>query len=135
MAQTVATCPYYKDWLATVDGDLKVMKEAIEERDFEKVGSVAEFNALKMHATMITTKPSIIYWIPATMEIIHAVRQMREEGIQAYFTMDAGPNVKVLCQEQDVKEISMRLAELEGVTNTILCKPGDGAKIVTEHLF
>src|SRR3989344_5803985 len=54
MAQTVATCPYYKDWLATVDEDLKNMKEAIEERDFEKVGSVAEFNALKMNATMIT---------------------------------------------------------------------------------
>ncbi|KHO47591.1 MAG: diphosphomevalonate decarboxylase [archaeon GW2011_AR5] len=135
MAQTVATCPYYKDWLATVDEDLKNMKEAIEERDFEKVGGIAEFNALKMHATMITTKPSIIYWIPATMEIIHAVRQMREEEIQAYFTMDAGPNVKVLCQERDVKEISMQLAELEGVANTILCKPGDGAKIVSEHLF
>ena len=135
MAQTVANCPYYKDWLATVDEDLRVMKNSIKSRDFDTVGSTAEFNALKMHATMITTKPSIIYWIPATLEIIHAVRQMREEGLQAYYTMDAGPNVKVLCQEADVKEISMRLAELEGVTDTILCRPGDGAKILDDHLF
>ncbi len=135
MAQTVATCPYYKDWLATVDEDLKNVREGTKGRDFEKVASTAEFNALKMHATMITTKPSIIYWIPATMEIIHAVRQVREDGLKAYFTMDAGPNVKVLCLEKDVKEISTRLKELEGVTNTILCKPGDGAKIVNDHLF
>ncbi len=135
MAQTVVTCPYYKDWLATVDEDLKAVRDGIKARDFEKVGSVAEFNALKMHATMITTKPSIIYWIPATMEIIHAVRQMREDGLQAYFTMDAGPNVKVLCQEKDISEITDRLKDLDGVTNTILCKPGAGAKIVNDHLF
>ena len=135
MAQTVATCPYYKDWLTTVDEDLKTVRDGIKLCDFEKVGSTAEFNALKMHATMITTKPSIIYWIPATMEIIHAVRQMREDGLQAYFTMDAGPNVKVLCQEKDINEITGRLKDLDGVTNTILCKPGEGAKIVNDHLF
>jgi diphosphomevalonate decarboxylase len=135
MAQTVATCPYYKSWLDTVDEDLKTVRDGIKERDFAKVGETAEFNALKMHATMITTKPSIIYWIPATMEIIHAVRQMREDGIQAYFTMDAGPNVKVLCLEKDVEEIQKRLEGLSGVVKTILCKPGDGAKLVDKHLF
>jgi diphosphomevalonate decarboxylase len=135
MAQTVATCPYYRDWLSTVDDDLKNVREGIREKDFEKVAATAEFNALKMHATMITTKPPIIYWIPATMEILHAVRQMREDGISAYFTMDAGPNVKILCLEKDVKEIEKRVNELDGVVNTILCKPGDGAKIVEKHIF
>ena len=135
MAQTVATCPYYRDWLSTVDDDLKNVREGIREKDFEKVAATAEFNALKMHATMITTKPPIIYWIPATMEILHAVRQMREDGISAYFTIDAGPNVKILCLEKDVKEIEKRVNELDGVVNTILCKPGDGAKIVEKHIF
>ena len=135
MAQTVATCPYYKGWLETINDDLKTMKEAIEQKDFVKVGETAEFNALKMHATMITTKPSILYWIPATVEIMHAVRQMREDGIHAYFTMDAGPNVKVLCLDKDVKEITGRIGELDGVVNTILCKPGDGAQLSNSHLF
>ena len=49
--------------------------------------------------------------------------------------MDAGPNVKVLCQDKDISEIADRLKDLDGVTNTILCKPGDGAKIVNDHLF
>jgi diphosphomevalonate decarboxylase len=135
MAQTVATCPFYKGWLDTVDEDLKTVREGIKQRNFEKVAGTAEFNCLKMHATMITTKPSIIYWIPATMEIIHAVRQMREDGLQAYFTMDAGPNVKVMCIGNDEKEISNRLQELDGVIKTIICKPGNDAKLVEKHLF
>lgn len=135
MAQTVATSPYYDGWLKTIGDDLKSVRDGIKERNFEKVASTAEFNCLKMHATMITTKPSIIYWIPATMEIIHAVRQMREEGISTYFTMDAGPNVKVMCLEKDEKDISKRIQELDGVIKTIICRPGDGAKIIDKYLF
>ena len=135
MAQTVANCPYYEGWLKTVNDDLNAIREGIRQRDFVKVAETAEYNALKMHATMITTKPAIIYWIPATLEIIHAVRQIREDGIQAYFTMDAGPNVKVMCLEKNEKEVQKRLQELDGVVKTILCKPGDEAKLIDKHLF
>ncbi len=135
MAQTVVTSPYYSGWLETIDSDLATMRIAIKNRDFELTGATAEMNALKMHATMITTRPPIIYWIPATMEIIHAVHAWRAEGMSCYFTMDAGPNVKVLCLQKDEKEINKRLLKLEGVKRTILCKPGDGVKVVKEHLF
>ena len=104
-------------------------------RDFTKVGSIAEMNALKMHATMMTTKPSIIYWEPATMDIMHHVLAWREEGLESYFTMDAGPQVKVLCLEKDRKEIEKRLSEMQSVKRTIICKPGDGAKLSNSHLF
>jgi len=135
MAQTVATCPYYDGWLNTVNEDLKAIRDGIKERNFEKVAATAEFNCLKMHATMITTKPAIIYWTPATMEIIHEVRQMRDEGIPAYFTIDAGPNVKVMCLKNNEKEIMQRLESLEDVVRTILCKPGEGARLIDKHLF
>jgi diphosphomevalonate decarboxylase len=135
MAQTVATCPYYDGWLKTINEDLDSVRSGVKEKNFVKVAETAEFNALKMHATMIATKPSIIYWIPATMEIIHAVRQMREDGIASYFTMDAGPNVKVLCLEKDQKKITKILEGLEGVKKTIICRPGDGAKLEKKHLF
>jgi len=135
MAQTVATSPYYEGWLKTIEDDLKQMKEGIKNKDFEKVGSIAEHNCIKMHATMMTTKPSIIYWIPATVEIIHEVRRLREEGIECYFTMDAGPNVKILCLEKDLDEINERISKLEGVKKTIICKPGEGARLEERHLF
>jgi len=135
MAQTVETCPYYEGWLGTVTDDLKMIKEGIKERDFKKVAQAAEHNCLKMHALMMTTKPAIIYWIPATIEIIQNVLAWREEGVKCYFTIDAGPNVKILCLEKDEKEINKRLLKLEGVIETMICRPGDGAKLIDKHLF
>ena len=107
----------------------------IIEKDFTKVGSTAEQNALKMHATIMTTKPPIIYWIPATLEIMHSIMLWREDGLESYFTMDAGPNVKVLCLEKDEKELTKRLLSLEGVVKIISCRPGDGALLSDKHLF
>jgi diphosphomevalonate decarboxylase len=135
MAQTVATCPYYGGWLASIEEDLKKVREGILQKDFEKVGATAEMNALKMHATMMTTNPPIIYWIPPTLEIIHAVRELRESGTQCYFTMDAGPNVKVMCLQKDEAAINRHLLSLEGVKKTLACGPGDGTKSVNKHLF
>ena len=135
MAQTVETCPYYRGWLETIEDDLKIIREGILERNFTKVGIQAEYNCLKMHALMVATKPPIIYWQPATMEIIHNVISWREEGLECYFTIDAGPNVKVLCLQKDEKEINQRLSRLKGVIKTIIAKPGDDAKIIDKHLF
>jgi diphosphomevalonate decarboxylase len=135
MAQTVETCPYYEGWLKTVNNDLDIVRRGILNKDFTSVGSQTEHNCLKMHALMIATRPSIIYWIPPTMEIIQSVLAWREEGLGCYFTIDAGPNVKVICLEKDEKEINKRLLDLEGVIKTIICKPGDEAKLIDKHLF
>mgnify|MGYP002476543239 CR=1 FL=1 len=95
----------------------------------------AEMNSLKMHATMMTTTPSIIYWLPGTIDIMHTILKLREEGIKAYFTMDAGPNVKIICLDKDVKKIEKELLKLPDVIKTITCKPGKSAYISTDHLF
>ncbi len=135
MSQTVKTSPYYDGWLKTIDGDLKEVRDGIKNRDFNAVGLCAEQNCLKMHATMMTTKPSIIYWHPATMEIMRSVMAWREQGISCYFTIDAGPNVKVMCLEKDARKINGMLSGLESVKKTITCMPGDAARLVNKHLF
>ena len=135
MAKTIENCPYYKDWLATVNEDIENVKKGIKEKNFTLVGETAQYNCLKMHATMITTRPPMIYWMPATVAIMHAILAWKEEGLEAYFTMDAGPQVKVICLEKDVPELEKKLKEIEGVQKTVVCKPGEGAKIIEEHLF
>ncbi len=135
MSQTVRTSPYYEGWLKTVDADLDIVRNGIKRKDFPSVGLTAEQNCLKMHATMMTTRPAIIYWQPATLEIMHSVLAWRGEGIECYFTIDAGPNVKVTCLEKNEKELRRRLEKLEGVKKTIVCKPGEGARLIQKHLF
>ncbi len=135
MAKTIENCPYYKGWLATVNEDIENVKKGIKEKDFTLVGETAQYNCLKMHATMITTRPTMIYWMPATIAIMHSILAWKEEGLESYFTIDAGTQVKVICLEKDVPELEKRLQAVEGVQKTVVCKPGEGAKAIEEHLF
>lgn len=130
MAQTVATSPMYESWLKTIDNDLLLMKHAIQEKNFSLVGKIAEANCLKMHSTMLTTSPPIIYWLPQTIKIIRSILEWREENLEPYFTIDAGPQVKILCLEKDVTELKKRLNQLQIAQKIIVCKQGKEALII-----
>lgn len=129
MTQTVATSPMYPAWLATVEADLDAARTAIAKRDLEALGSVAEANALKMHATMITTLPSILYWQPPTVALMHRIWELRREGMPAWFTIDAGPNVKILTDSAHAGKLADALSSIEGVSRILLCRPGEGASL------
>ncbi|MBI4044526.1 MAG: diphosphomevalonate decarboxylase [Candidatus Diapherotrites archaeon] len=134
MKQTVETSPFYRAWLATVEEDLKKTRRAIKEKNIGLLGKTAELNCLKMQATMITTAPSIVYWEEGTLKAMHAVWQLREEGVNAFFTMDAGPQVKITCLEKDLQKIKQRMNS-EGFGKIIESRPGDGTVLSTKHLF
>ena len=135
MAQSVSTSPMYNGWLLSIEDDLKKTRKGIKEKNFSIVGKTAEENCLKMHAIMMTTKPSIIYWNDITVKIIQSIIDWRENGLESYFTIDAGPQVKILCTENNVKEIVKNCKKIEGIKNIVVAKPGEGSKIVSKHLF
>lgn len=126
MKRTVDTSVFYDGWLKSVGQDLNNIKEAIMEKDFEKVGSIAEANCLKMHATTLGANPPFTYWQDTTMTVMETVQALRKEGIPAYFTIDAGPNVKVLYLPEDEEKVINRLKETMGVTEVIVSKVGQG---------
>lgn len=127
--------PLYSARLSQVKEDLDRVREAILSRDFESLGSVAEREALSLHAIMMTSQPSLLYWTPATVRVIKEVRNWREEGRSVYFTIDAGPNVHLLTLPSGVEEIERALGKVEGVKQVIVCRPGQGAGLIEEHLF
>ncbi len=135
MSQTVETSPLYQAWLDTIESDIINMKEAILKRNFIQVGRIAETNALKMHSTMHTTYPPIIYWEAGSLAIMKEVQNLREAGTECYFTMDAGPQVKILCQQQDIEKIQTMILDIPHVKDTIVCKVGKGARLTESHLF
>jgi len=135
MKRTVETSPFYQGWLDTIDEDLEAAKKAIRDRDFVSLGEVLERNALKMHGIMLGAKPPIIYWESGTLEVIHGIQNLRQRGIPAYFTIDAGPNVKVLCEPENEDKVKEALMELNSVKKVISCNPGEGVKYLSEHLL
>ncbi len=136
MAKSVENCPYYKVWRdEVVPKHLGIIRKAIKEKDFRTLGQTAELNCLAMHATAMTTTPPIIYFSAGTMDVIHAVVDWRDEGLECYFTIDGGPQVKIICTEKNAAEIAKRLKSFGNVEDVIVAKPGEGAKLIDKHLF
>jgi diphosphomevalonate decarboxylase len=81
-----------------------------------------------MHATMHTARPPLLYWHPGTVQILHEVASMRADGLGAWSTMDAGPQVKVLCASADADEIAGRLTPL--AKRVDILHPGGPARLV-----
>lgn len=113
MKRTVETSMLYRAWPAKVESDLKDLRRAIEEKDFDLLGRTAESNALAMHATMMDSRPPVLYWMPETVEEIKRIWHLREKGVPVYFTMDAGPNVKALFMEKDIQEVQKHFPLME----------------------
>ena len=115
MKRTVETSPLYPAWPAKVAEDLPEVREAIRGRDFHRLGRAAESNALAMHATMIAAWPSVLYWKPESVAAMRRVAALRERGLAVYFTMDAGPNLKLLFERRDEGALVSEFPGLEVV--------------------
>jgi diphosphomevalonate decarboxylase len=83
-----------------------------------------------MHASAMAADPPILYWNAATVAAIGAVKALRDRGVAAFFTIDAGPHVKVLCAAADAERVAAALGETPGVLRTLIAAPGPGARVV-----
>jgi diphosphomevalonate decarboxylase len=124
------TSPLQNDRLVDAPRRLSLCREAILDRDFEKLSRVAELDSNMLHAVMMTSSPPIIYWLPATVAIMHAVQNWRKDGLQVCYTIDAGPNVHVLCPGEAVETVSECIHQLPGVTKVIPAHPGGPAMLM-----
>jgi len=130
MQTSQRTSPYYRDWIATVPGDLDAARSAVQTRDFEKLSVVSEASCLAMHAVMLATRPALIYWNGATLDCIHCVRALQADGMGVFFTIDAGPQVKAVCLPDDATRVVEALRDVSGVEDVLVSGLGGGARIV-----
>lgn len=109
MEMSVKTSPFYSSWCTLVASETEDIKQAIANKDLQKIGEIAEHNALSMHALTLSANPPYTYFAPETIEVIKLVKHLRSTGILAYVTIDAGPNVKIICSQESVSEVQRYL--------------------------
>jgi diphosphomevalonate decarboxylase len=131
MEHCAQTSPLYRAWIEQVPRDLAAAESAIASRDIRALGELAEANALAMHASAIAARPAIIYWQPATLAALAAVRDLRKSGLAAWATMDAGPHVKVLTTRADAETVATAMRDVEGVTATMISEAGGPAEVIS----
>jgi diphosphomevalonate decarboxylase len=129
MERSRKTSPYYQAWLDQAPRWARKIKRAIKDRDLDVLGAAMEQSTLAFHCCAITSDPPILYWAPATLTALATVRGLRERGLSAWATMDAGPHVKVLCGIGDATRVRQALDRTPGVTRTWVAKPGPGVEV------
>jgi diphosphomevalonate decarboxylase len=130
MNRTMETSPFYSGWVDHNEKDIAPARQAILERDLEALGQIMERSALRMHASMLGANPPVRYWKSQSVWAMDAVENLRKQGIGAWWTMDAGPNVKVLCEKKDARAVAKRLGNVADATEVLL--PGGPARLVED---
>jgi diphosphomevalonate decarboxylase len=129
MKRTAETSPYYRAWVEDAPALCARVRAAVLARDFEALGGAAEASALRMHASAIAAAPGLLYWTGATVDVVAEVRRLRARGTPAFFTIDAGPHVKVFTIPEAEAEVTAALQAVPGVLRTIAAAPGEGARL------
>jgi len=126
------TSPFFSRWLDQQEVDLADARAAIITKDFAKLASVAEHNCLKMHSVMWASRPPMMYWNSATLACMQTVRELQSQGIAVFFTIDAGPQVKAVCEPADEARVRDALAATDGVEEILVSGLGSGATQIAD---
>ena len=126
-----ASSPLQVARVADANRRLDICRKAILERDFEALAAVVEQDSDMMHAVMMTSTPGLFYWQPASLTVMQAVREWRSKGKPVCYTVDAGPNIHVICPREYIGETEKNLRALPGVKNVLVASVGGPARIVS----
>ena len=131
----IKTSPNWRSRVEQIPEKIIAMQDALRAKDIHAFGTLIEEDAISMHCVMMTQNPPLFYWNDVTLRVMDCVYALRESGIPAYYTMDAGPNVHVLCEEKNMEIVNTALQHVAGVQSVIVNHPSVGAHCIEQHLF
>ena len=130
-----ASSPHFARRQEILGARCERMRTAVLERDFATLAHALEEEAVELHLIAMSSSPPIFYWNAGTMDVIHAVRALRNDGVPCAFTMDAGSNVHVICPPDSVHGVTARLNAVPAVEGLIVDETGSGPRLENVSLF
>jgi diphosphomevalonate decarboxylase len=64
------------------------------------------------------------------MMVIEAIPRWRSEGLPVYFTVDAGPNVHLICEAVYQRHVEGRVRSMPGVLDVLVSGPGGATRLL-----
>ena len=109
---------------------LNIVREAIKYRDFQSMAELVELDSNMMHAVMMTSSPTLMYWEKSSITIMKNVQKWRASGIPVCYTMDAGPNGHVITTKDYSEEIHQKLSSISGIKKIFTAAVGGKARMI-----
>jgi diphosphomevalonate decarboxylase len=125
-----STSPLQAGRVADAPRRLGICRDAIRQRDFASLAEIVELDSDMMHAVMMTSRPPLFYWQAATLTVMQAVRAARGKGLPACYTIDAGPNVHVITEADEVEQVKSFLRNLPSVQEVRSARVGGPARLI-----
>lgn len=123
------TSPFYQAWVDSAGADLSQAQAAIAAGDFDALARAANHSCMKMHAVMLSTRPTLRYWNSATVACLEAVDALAAKGTSVFASIDAGPQIKAVCQRDVAEQVAGTLDAIDGVLHTQTVSLGPGAHL------
>ncbi len=131
----IKTSPFFNARLESVQETNQQLLAALENKDFKALGEALEREMFVFHSTAMTSQPSLLYWSPKTIEVLKQVRRLRQDGVEVYATLDAGPNVHLIAPAEQVQKLVSHFKNLEVADKIYHCRIGEGVRYTNQHLF
>ena len=103
--QLALTSPLQQARVKDCDRRLENCRDAIKRKDFDALARVIEVDSNLLHAVAMTSNPPVFYWLPETITVMQTVIGWRKAGIPVAYTIDAGPNVHVICEASSYNQV------------------------------
>jgi diphosphomevalonate decarboxylase len=104
--QGAATSPFFSLRDAAIPFLLENVQKALLGGDWPTLMMCTEHDAFALHAIMQTMQPPVCYLSKMTTIFLAAfITKRHQHRLRALWTIDAGPNIHLLCPQQDVQAL------------------------------
>ena len=111
--------PFSEKRFEQANNNIIQLIKVMESGELQEFVKIVESEALTLHSMMMTSFPYFLLMKPNTISIIEKIWEFRKEtGIQACFTLDAGPNIHLLYPHKNKNEV-INFIDSELLTYTV----------------
>ena len=127
------TSPMYQKWLDINNEHINSALKSLKEKNLVDLAKVTEENCELMHKVMESSIPSIQYRNDLTHECIAETMNLRASGHRLFYTIDAGPQVKIICEPKSSEFIKKRIMEETDINEIIHTRIGESPRVINEN--
>ncbi len=124
----VETSPFFNARVKSASKRCTEMRDAILDGNLMRVAQLAEIDSLELHALTMTGEKGLVAYKPESILLMSEIRRMRQNGLNAYFSMQTGPSVFINTYPAEMKEIRKWVEELG--LKVMKSRVGGGVKLV-----
>ena len=129
MQLTRSSSPYYNAWTRSSRQLAGEARQALGQRDLPRLGQAMRCSYLRMFAVMMAAQPPILYWYPESLTLIRLCGALREQGLTAWETMDAGPQVKIITTCNHLATVRQQIEQSGATVEILEATVGDGPRV------